>query len=65
VDQGSRPLCGVAFAPGGSIEPVAELDFAGIISLLWPELEPPQEFPGGFLDRSPAAEPLETLIVVE
>jgi hypothetical protein len=61
----ARPFGGVALAPGGFLEPVAELDLTGAAVLLRSELEPPKELPGGLLDGRPEAKPLEAFVVVE
>src|SRR5439155_3936368 len=51
--------------PGGSAQPVAELDLLGAGPVRWPEAEPPQEVPGGLLYGRPEAIPGGALVVAE
>jgi hypothetical protein len=65
ADQRPRSFGGVTLALSRSLEPVAELDLAGVVVHVRPELEPPKELPSGLLDGRPEAKPLEAFVVVE
>lgn len=58
TDQRTRPLSGIPSAPSRLAQPVPKLDLAGRGVLTRPEMEPPQEFPGGLLDDRPETEAL-------
>src|ERR671920_387974 len=62
VDQGPRTFGGVALAPGGSLEPVAELGLVRISAFSRSEVEPSEKFPGGLLDGRPETVPVTLLV---
>src|SRR5215210_8383730 len=65
LDQGSRTFGSVALAPGGSLEPVAELGLVLVSAFPRPEVEPSEKFPGGLLDGRPETVPVTLLVIAE